>query len=93
MSELLVERRGHVALVTLNRPERLNAISGELLGRLPEVLVECNTDRSMRAGLDSSFEANTQHVMAELMELFRSQDFEEGVAAFLEKRDPSFKGA
>jgi enoyl-CoA hydratase/carnithine racemase len=256
MSELLVERREHIALVTLNRPERMNAISGEMLGRLSEVLVECNTDRevravvltgagrgfcagldlqdagmgtsnvtgggipainetppmvmrrvdvpivcalngaaagygmdmalgcdmivaserakftspvrrgvlpesggtwllprlvgwhraseillrgrtldagemqrlgianavvrhetlldeatawatdvasnaplavaaakrSMRAGLDSTFEANTQHVMAELMELFRSEDFKEGMRAFLEKRDPTYQG-
>lgn len=257
MPELLVERREQTALVTLNRPERMNAISGEMLGRLSEVLIECNTDpdvrvvvltgagrgfcagldlqdlgagagnlaggsgfsinetppmvlrridvpvvcalngpaagygmdlalgcdfvlasehakftspvrrgvlpesggtwllprlvgwqkaseiillgrtldakemerlgvvnrvvgheglldealswageiasnaplavaaakRSMRSGLDSTFEVNAQHVMAELMQLFRSGDFKEGVSAFLEKRDPDFKGS
>ena len=49
MSELLVERRDHTALLTLNRPDRLNAISGEMLTRLSEALIECNEDREVRA--------------------------------------------
>ena len=48
MSELLVERREHTALLTLNRPDRLNAISGEMLGGLSEALIECNRDREVR---------------------------------------------
>ena len=31
MAELLVERRGPVALLTLNRPDRLNAITFSML--------------------------------------------------------------
>jgi enoyl-CoA hydratase/carnithine racemase len=38
MSFALYERRGAVGLVTLNRPERLNAISGELLAALAAAL-------------------------------------------------------
>jgi len=48
--------------------------------------------RSMRVGLDSTFEANGHHVMAELMQLFSSQDFREGLAAFIEKREPKYQG-
>lgn len=48
--------------------------------------------RTMRLGLDSTFEANTHHVMAELMTLFRTKDFGEAVSAFLEKRDPTYEG-
>ena len=43
------------------------------------------TKRMMRLGLDATFEANSHHVMAELMGLFRTKDFAEGVQAFLEK--------
>jgi enoyl-CoA hydratase/carnithine racemase len=48
--------------------------------------------RTMRLGLDTTFEANTHHVMAELMGLFRSKDFGEAVSAHLEKREPNYQG-
>ena len=48
MSDLLVERDGAVALITLNRPERLNAISGPMLHALSAALVEADTDREVR---------------------------------------------
>ena len=48
--------------------------------------------RTMRLGLDTPFDANAHHVMAELLSLFRSKDFAESVSAFLEKRDPVYEG-
>ena len=48
--------------------------------------------RTMRGGLDTTFEVNSAHVMAELMQLFGSADFKEGIQAFLEKRDPEYTG-
>lgn len=48
MSDLLVERDGAVAILTLNRPERLNAISGPMLESLAGELVRCNEDRAVR---------------------------------------------
>ena len=36
--QLLVEREGHVAIVTLNRPERLNAITGPMLDAFSRAL-------------------------------------------------------
>lgn len=48
--------------------------------------------RSMRLGLDSTFEANSTAVMAEVLQLFRTEDFREALAAFIEKRPAEFKG-
>jgi enoyl-CoA hydratase/carnithine racemase len=48
MSELLYEKDGPIATLTLNRPERLNAISGPMLAALSERLIEANLDRDVR---------------------------------------------
>jgi enoyl-CoA hydratase/carnithine racemase len=44
MSFALYERRGSIGLVTLNRPERLNAISGDLLAAFAGALEEGRAD-------------------------------------------------
>jgi enoyl-CoA hydratase/carnithine racemase len=49
MGELIVERDGHVATITLNRPERLNAITGSMLDALSRALVELDDDNEIRA--------------------------------------------
>jgi enoyl-CoA hydratase/carnithine racemase len=49
MSELLYEKDGPIATLTLNRPDRLNAISGPMLAELAAKLVEANEDRDVRA--------------------------------------------
>lgn len=46
--DLLVSQEGSVAVLTLNRPERLNAISGAMLGELSAKLVEANKDPETR---------------------------------------------
>ena len=48
--------------------------------------------RLMRLGLAESFEANVHHAYLALLPLFRSEDFQEGVRSFTEKRPPSFRG-
>ncbi len=51
MSEpsLLVERRGAVALLTLNRPDRINAFTPELLAAIGDAFDAAVADKSVRA--------------------------------------------
>jgi enoyl-CoA hydratase/carnithine racemase len=49
MSEVLYEKEGGIATITLNRPDRLNAISGPMLDQLSQRLVEADRDGDVRA--------------------------------------------
>jgi len=46
---ILTEQRGRVAIVTLNRPERLNALSMQLVHELYDAFERCNQDSSVGA--------------------------------------------
>jgi 2-(1,2-epoxy-1,2-dihydrophenyl)acetyl-CoA isomerase len=49
VSDVLFEKRPDgVAIITLNRPESLNAMGGDLMTLLPRYLSECENDRSVR---------------------------------------------
>src|SRR5882724_8042178 len=48
-TNLLVAREGPVAVVTLNRPQRRNALSLELMRELIQCLDEAARDREVRA--------------------------------------------
>jgi enoyl-CoA hydratase/carnithine racemase len=47
--QVLTERMGRVAVVTLNRPDRMNTISGTMLAELSRALIEADRDRDVRA--------------------------------------------
>ncbi len=47
-AEVLYATADHVATITLNRPERMNTISGPMLRQLTERLLEADADRDVR---------------------------------------------
>jgi len=51
VDKVIFEKRGAIALVTINRPEVLNACDYETYGRLAEVWAEFRDDPSLRVGI------------------------------------------
>jgi enoyl-CoA hydratase/carnithine racemase len=74
--------------------ERLATAAGDWAGRIAAnaPLAIRAMKRLYRHGLAEDFEAHTHHVLMQLMQLVRSDDFGEGVTAFVERRAPRFSG-
>jgi enoyl-CoA hydratase/carnithine racemase len=71
-------------------PERAHALAAEIAANAP--LAVQSAKRLMRMGLAESFNDHVHHVFLQLLPLFRTQDFREGMASFLEKRPADFQG-
>ena len=48
MPDAVVERDGHLLLITLNRPERMNALSGAMLVRMHDAFMDASTNDDVR---------------------------------------------
>ena len=59
MPDAIIEREGHVLVLTMNRPKRLNALSGAMLMRMYDAMVAADADDEVRAiiltGADGNF--------------------------------------
>ncbi len=88
VDELLYEVDGHVAVLTFNRPERMNTISHTMLAALSERLLEADADRNVRAivitgagrawcaGLDVAESAEGKGIGSESSGLSNGGDFD-----------------
>ena len=71
--------------------ERQERRCREALLAAGEVELRARMERELHR-IDASFSEHVHHVYLQLLPLFRTKDFREGLAAFLQKRDPSFEG-
>ena len=70
--------------------EKSPEIARQISSRAP--LAVQASKRMMRMGMNENFNDHVHHVFLQLLPLFQSDDFAEGMASFMEKREAEFKG-
>lgn len=85
-AEIIMEREGHLGWIRINRPERLNAFSGDMRDQLEAALAEMDEDRAVRCvaiiGVGRAFSTGGDvQTLAELKEKGDSARFEALVRA------------
>ena len=58
MPDALVERDGHTMVITMNRPKRFNALTGAMLVRMYDAMVEACADDDIRSIILTGAEGN-----------------------------------
>ncbi|WP_040496405.1 enoyl-CoA hydratase/isomerase family protein [Ilumatobacter nonamiensis] len=102
-AELLFTARTLTAAESLDLGLVSNVVPGDQLTKVAnDLALEIATNapmairaakRLMRHGMTEDFEDHVQRQYLALLPLFASQDFREGLASYLEKRPPEFRGA
>ncbi|MDA9207947.1 enoyl-CoA hydratase [Octadecabacter sp.] len=92
---IILENFDDVAVITLNRPEALNALNGKLLGELAQAVADADADKKIRCivltGSEKAFAAGADiKEMAEqsFVDMYRSNFFGEETDKFLKTRKP-----
>ncbi|MEM6710024.1 MAG: enoyl-CoA hydratase/isomerase family protein [Pseudomonadota bacterium] len=70
--------------------ETARALATEISAKAP--LAVQASKRMMRMGMNETFNDHVHHVFLQLIPLMQSEDFREGMASFMERRDPNFRG-
>ena len=99
--QIIYETRGDIALLTLNRPQKLNAWTPQMAAELADALGTANADAAIGAivltGAGRGFCAGAdlkevQRLESELLrQCWETPEHKEAVAAFIEKRKPNFR--
>jgi enoyl-CoA hydratase/carnithine racemase len=94
---MTLSARESLELGLVNRvvePDQLMPVTQEVAAEIAAnaPLAVQATKRMMRLGLEETFEANVHHVFLQLLPLFQTEDFKEGVRSFIEKRPARFQG-
>ena len=90
-----VQEAERIGLVTMVVPhEELEIATRELAEKLAKAapLVIQRSKRAIYAGLDMDLESSMKYIQPLMREIQQSEDHKEGTRAFLEKREPVFRG-
>ncbi len=64
--------------------------AGEIAANAPLAIQAIK--KLFRAGMSEDFRSHSEHVLLQLVALMRTQDFQEGLLSFMERRAPTFEG-
>lgn len=85
MNSLITEKKGHLAVITLNRPEKLNAMSRELASELESALLEFDNDPELWVAIITGSGTRSFCVGADLKDPAHLVDPEKWEASYMNK--------